>query len=289
MSLQHTDFAVPPRPSRLVPTLWALVAGVIIIVAAAGLPIDWSDLGAVPGQVWHYSVLMFENPNWEKLPRALFEMWRSISMAWVGAIMCVVVSIPLGMLAARSVGPAWVRLPLRWLFAVIRAVPEVIIALILLTITGLTPFTGALALGIAGIGTQGKWVYETVESVQEGASEAVRAAGGGTAEVTRWALWPAAAPTLMSFALYRFEINIRTSAVLGLVGAGGIGTMLANYTNFREWDTVGMLLIVVIVVTMLMDAISGAIRRRIMNGARMSTKAPAKPKRTRSRHVDRVG
>jgi len=194
---------------------------------------------------------------------------RPISMAWIGAILCVLVSIPLGMLAARGVGPAWIRLPLRGVFAVIRAVPEVIIALLLLTVTGLTPFTGALALGIAGIGTQGKWVYETIESVEEGASEAVRAAGGGTAEVTRWALWPAAAPALMSFALYRFEINIRTSAVLGLVGAGGIGSMLANYTNFRQWDTVGMLLIVVVVATMTIDAISGAIRRRITQGARV--------------------
>src|SRR5699024_619560 len=140
-------------------------------------------------------------------------------------------------------------------FAIIRAFPEVIIALILLTVTGLTPFTGALALGIAGIGTQGKWVYETLESAQEGASDAVRAAGGTTAEVTRWARRPAAAPSLMSFALYRFEINIRTSAVLGLVGAGGIGSMLSNYTNFREWDTVGMLLIVVIVVTMFFDLV----------------------------------
>jgi phosphonate transport system permease protein len=180
---------------------------------------------------------------------------------------------------------------MRGVFAVIRAVPEVIIALILLTITGLTPFTGALALGIAGIGTQGKWVYETIESVQEGASEAVRAAGGGTAEVTRWALWPAAAPALLSLALYRFEINIRTSAVLGLVGAGGIGSMLANYTNYRQWDTVGMLLIVVVVVTMTMDAISGAIRRRITRGPGIArTTRTALPARTtRSRNVDRVG
>lgn len=281
MNTAKTTFVVPPRPSRLAPTLAAVIVGVIVIAATVGLPIDWSDLGAVPGQVLHYGTLMFESPNWEKLPRALFEMWRSISMAWIGAILCVVVSIPLGMLAANTVGPVWVRLPLRGLFAVIRAVPEVIIALILLTITGLTPFTGALALGIAGIGTQGKWVYETIESVQEGASEAVRAAGGGTAEVTRWALWPAAAPALMSFALYRFEINIRTSAVLGLVGAGGVGSMLANYTNFREWDTVGMLLIVVVVATMIVDAISGAIRRRITEGART-------PKKARSRDVDRV-
>lgn len=259
---------LPKRPSLLGPTLAAIVVGAVVLAATVTLPIDWKDLGSIPAKIAHYTALMFESPNWEKLPRALFETWRSISMAWIGAILCVIVSIPLGMLAARGVGPAWVRIPLRGLFAVIRAVPEVVIALILLTITGLTPFTGALALGIAGIGTQAKWVYETVESVQDGAPEALRAAGGGTAEVTRWALWPAAAPALISFALYRFEINIRTSAVLGLVGAGGIGSMLANYTNFREWDTVGMLLIVVVIATMIMDATSGSIRRRITAGPR---------------------
>lgn len=263
-----TPSLVPPaRPSRLWQTLFAVVAGIVILAAGAGLQITWSDLPALPGQVAEYLRLMFAAPDWSRLPRALLETWRSISMAWIGAILCVVVAIPLGMLAATGVGPAWLRTILRGIFAVIRAVPEVIIALVLLTVTGLTPFTGALALGIAGIGTQGKWVYEAVESVQEGASEAVRAAGGTTAQVTRWALWPAVAPTLMSFALYRFEINIRTSAVLGLVGAGGIGSMLSNYTNYRQWDTVGMLLIVVVAATMLMDAVSGSIRRRIMEGA----------------------
>ncbi|HIY66674.1 MAG TPA: phosphonate ABC transporter, permease protein PhnE [Candidatus Agrococcus pullicola] len=261
--------SAPPRPSKLWPTLFATAAGVLVLVATAGLDIAWSELPELPGQVWHYLVLMFASPDWERLPRALFETWRSISMAWIGAILCVVVSIPLGMLAAKGVGPAWLRTGLRGVFAVLRAVPEVIVALVLLTVTGLTPFTGALALGIAGIGTQGKWVYETIESVQEGASEAVRAAGGSTAEVTRWALWPAAAPSLLSFALYRFEINIRTSAVLGLVGAGGIGSMLSNYTNYRQWDTVGMLLIVVVVATMIIDAISGRIRHRIMEGAKV--------------------
>ena len=263
---RELQLPLPKRPSHLASTVTSVIVAAIVLIAAVGLPVDWNDLGALPAQLLNYGSLMFESPNWEKLPRALFETWRSISMAWIGAMLCVFAAIPLGILAARGVGPAWVRMPLRALFAVIRAVPEVIIALVLLTITGLTPLTGAIALGLAGIGTQGKWVYETIESVQEGASEAVRAAGGGTAEVTRWALWPAAAPALMSFALYRFEINIRTSAVLGLVGAGGIGSMLANYTNFREWDTVGMLLIVVVIATMVVDAISGAIRRRIMQG-----------------------
>ncbi|MBY6060103.1 phosphonate ABC transporter, permease protein PhnE [Microbacterium esteraromaticum] len=265
-----TALNVPARPSRLWQTVFAVLAGLVILIAAAGLPITWSDVPKIPENVAKYLGLMFGPPNWEKLPRALMEMWRSISMAWLGAIMCVVISIPLGIVAAHGVGPAWLRLSLRGVFAVIRAVPEVIIALILLTVTGLTPFTGMLALGIAGIGTQAKWVYEAIESAEEGASEAVRAAGGTTAEVTRWALWPAVSPALMSFALYRFEINIRTSAILGMVGAGGIGSMLTNYTQFREWDTVGMLLIVIVVVTMTIDAISGAVRRRIMEGARSS-------------------
>lgn len=256
----------PVRRRRTAATVWAVVVGGVVVAATAGLQIDWRELGQLPAELLRFGTLMFTDPDWERLPRALFEMWRSISMAWIGAILCVVLSIPLGILAARGVGPRWVRLPLRGIFAVTRAVPEVIIALLLLTVTGLTPLTGALALGIAGIGTQAKWVYETIESAEEGTSEAVRAAGGTTAEVARWALWPAVAPALMSFALYRFEINIRTSAVLGLVGAGGVGSMLANYTNFRAWDTVGMLLIVVIVATMIIDAISGAIRRRIMQG-----------------------
>ncbi|MEO7126254.1 MAG: phosphonate ABC transporter, permease protein PhnE [Nakamurella sp.] len=259
--------ALPTPPSRTRATLVAVAVGIVVLVATGSLNISWTHLGDVPARVAKYLGLMFSSPNWDKFPRALTETWRSISMAWLGAVGCVFIATPLGMLAARGVGPAWLRFILRRIFAVIRAIPEVILALLLLTVTGLTPLTGALALGIAGIGTQGKWVYETIESAQVGAAEAVLAAGGNTAEVTRWALWPAVAPALMSFALYRFEINIRTSAVLGLVGAGGIGSMLANYTNYRQWDTVGMLLIVVVVITMIFDVISGAIRRRIMAGA----------------------
>ncbi|PRZ03866.1 phosphonate transport system permease protein [Isoptericola sp. CG 20/1183] len=257
---------LPPRPSRLAQTVATAVVGLVLLVSVTTLDVEWAELRGLPAAVGEYGVLMFADPDWSRLPRALFEMWRSISMAWLGALLCVVVSIPLGMLAADGVGPAWLRLALRGVFAVIRAVPEVIIALVLLTVTGLTPFTGALALGIAGIGTQGKWTYETIETLRDGAADAVRAAGGGRTAVIRWALWPAALPALLSFALYRFEINIRMSAVLGIVGAGGIGSMLANYTNYRAWDTVGMLLIVVVVTTMVVDAVSGALRRRIMEG-----------------------
>ena len=266
-ALAPARLAVPSRPrSWSVRLAWTAVA-IALLVAFWDLDIPWSDLAALPADLVHYGQLMFADPDWSRLPEALFQTWRSVAMAWVGALLGVVLSTVLGFPAAEGVGPLWLRLPLRWMFAVIRAVPEVVIAIIILTVTGLTPFTGALALAIGGIGTHAKWTYETLEAVPGGTSEAVRASGGGLLHVARWGLWPAAAPELMSLALYRFEINVRTSAILGLIGVGGIGDMLTGYTRYREWDTVGVLLIVVIVVTMLIDAISGRIRRRIVEGA----------------------
>ena len=260
--------AVPARPRRLAVRAAQLLTGVVVLAAVLHLRIGWSDLADLPGALGHYLDLMFSHPDWTRLPYALQQTWVSVQMAWVGALLGVVVSTVLGIPAAQGVGPLWLRLPLRGVFAVLRAVPEVIIAIVILTVTGLTPFTGALALAIGGIGTHGKWTYETIEAVPAGTAEAVRAAGGSLLEVARWGLWPTAAPELMSLALYRFEINVRTSAILGLIGVGGVGDLLTGYTQYRQWDAVGVLIVVVIAVTMAIDAVSGAIRRRITGGAR---------------------
>lgn len=267
MTAAALPIRVPHRPSRILVRAAATAVSVLLVAAFWHLGIEWDKLASLPSRVGHYGALMFSDPNWSKIPEALYQTWRSVAMAWVGALLGVVLSTALGIPAAAGVGPWWLRLPLRGLFAVIRAIPEVIIAIVILTVTGLTPFTGALALAIGGIGTHGKWTYETIESVPHGAAEAVKACGGNVLEVARWGLWTAAAPELMSLALYRFEINVRTSAILGLIGVGGIGDMLTGYTQYREWDTVGVLIIVVIVITMSIDALSGAIRRRIMEGA----------------------
>lgn len=233
--------AIPPRPRRPLRALaWAGVTAAVVL-AFWSIEVNWGRLADLPAEVVRYLWLMFSDPNWEKLPEALWQTWRSIEMAWLRAL-------------------------LRGLFALIRAVPEIIIAIVILSVTGLTPFTGALALAVNGIGTLGKWGYEAVEAVPAGPIEAARAAGGSTTEVLRWGVWPQAAPAFWSFWLYRFEINVRSSAVLGLIGVGGIGDMLTSYTQYREWATVGVLLIVVVAATVLVDAASGAIRRRITEG-----------------------
>ncbi|WP_368858791.1 PhnE/PtxC family ABC transporter permease, partial [Cellulomonas sp. GbtcB1] len=105
------------------------------------------------------------------------------------------------------------------------------------------------------------------EGIGRGPVEAVRAAGGSGSHVLRWGVWPEVLPAFGSFWLYRFEVNVRSSAVLGLIGVGGIGGLLTSYTQYRQWSAVGVLLVVVVVVTVAIDAASGAPRRRIMEGA----------------------
>ena len=172
--------------------VWGAWAGILVILALSFgyIDVNFSALKQLPANIWHYLVLMFANPDWSKLGEALLQTWRSVAMAWIGALLGVVLSTILGVLAANTVSPGWVCLPLRALFAIIRAVPEIIIAIIILTVTGLTPFTGALALAIGGIGTHAKWTYEAIETAPTGPAEAVKASGGTLAEMVRWGTWP---------------------------------------------------------------------------------------------------
>ena len=109
------------------------------------------------------------------------------------------------------------------LFNAIRAVPELIVAMLLLTVTGLGPWAGALAIGLHSVGTLGKLSTEVIETSDEGPLEAITAAGGTFVEKMRWGMVPQVLPTVIGYWLFRFEINVRASAVLGLIGAGGIG------------------------------------------------------------------
>jgi phosphonate transport system permease protein len=157
--------------------------------------------------------------------------------------------------------------PTRALLSAIRAFPELILAIILIVPFGLGPFTGALAIGLHSIGTLGKLSSEVIEGVDQGPIEAIGAAGGTLMEQMRFGIVPQAMPTIVSYWLYRFEINIRASAVLGLVGAGGIGAEIVARLSFRaDWPKAGAALLATIAVVLIVDAVSSSIRRRIITG-----------------------
>ena len=259
--------AARPRPPRN-PLRTAVWVGIVALFAVSlyGIEIRWDRLLDLPQNLLRYAGLMFAPPDFSALGKAVSATVESVQMAWFGTILGIIVSFPLSFLAAANIGPIWLRWPLRVVFAVIRAVPEVVIAILILSVTGLTAFTGALAIAIGSVGTLGKWGYEAIEGAEKGPIEAARAAGGSTAQIVRWGLWTDVSPEVFAFWLYRFEINVRASAILGLIGAGGIGSMLVDNVQYRQWGAVGMLLIVVVVITVIIDQISGQVRRRIVDG-----------------------
>lgn len=260
----------PQKPSTLKRNLWFLGAAALFVWAALTVDIDITDLASLPsGLARVFSEMFLEGgPDWSFLDSAVPAMIESLQMAWVGTIIGAVLSLPLGFLGARNVSSSLVSNVMRQILNAIRAFPELILAIaIFIPIAGLGPVAGALAIGIHSAGTLGKLTAEAIEGIDEGPMEAARAAGARGLQVQRWGVLPQVLPELIGFWLYRFEINIRAGAVLGVVGAGGIGFLLDQTIKFSRYPQAGTAIIVVVVATILVDTVSGFVRRRIIEGA----------------------
>lgn len=266
----------PSAPSKLPATIGLLVGAAVVIGAIILVDANWDRLPDLPPALAQYVGFMAdgvlqvptEDPYADYWTRALSAMIETLQMAWIGTVIGAVLSFPAGFLAARNVAPAPVVFATRQVLNMIRAVPEVVFGIvIMLPIFGLGPLAGALAIGVGSVGTLGKLTSEAVEGIDTGPVESARAAGAGSLSTVRWTIVPQVLPEVVAFWLYRFEINIRASAIFGLLGAGGIGFLLNQLFQHRYWDRIGITLVVIIVVTMIVDQISGTIRHRIIGGA----------------------
>ncbi|MDJ0769084.1 MAG: phosphonate ABC transporter, permease protein PhnE [Ilumatobacter sp.] len=260
----------PERPVAARNWRWGIT--VLLIVGAvwsfSGLDASLGDVVRAPGKGWDIVRQMWP-PDFRTVydRGAVGKIFESLYVAWIGTIIGALLSFPLSFLAATNVAPIAVRVPIRQLFNAIRAVPELIVAMLLLTVTGLGPWAGALAIGLHSIGTLGKLSTEVIETSDEGPLEAISAAGGQWVSKMRWGMIPQVLPTVIGYWLFRFEINVRASAVLGLIGAGGIGGELVSQLNFRNFPETGAVLIMVIAMVLIIDTISGFARRRIIAGS----------------------
>lgn len=261
--------SAPPLPTR--PVDWFRRVGTIAVVvlvvwSLVDLDIKWERLVDLPADLWRVAVLMFGDMPWDETGKLVAALWESVSIAWLGTMIASLFAIPLSFLAAENL----VGRPVSWLtrqvFNVLRAVPEVILAIALIPIFGLTPMAGVLAIAIGSVGTLGKLFYEVAEGIKPGPIEAVDATGAGRVQRLRWGVLPQLLPEYASFVLYRFEVNIRASAVMGLIGAGGIGNDIAQALRFKEFGTAGLGLVIIIVGTIAIDYLSGLVRRRIIDG-----------------------
>lgn len=247
---------------------WGVTAGIIIpfIWAVAGLQISIDRVWQAPGQVMTLITGMLP-PDFSEMGRLMSKLLESIYVAWIGTMIGAIFSFPAGFAAAANIAPRWLFAPVRAVLSAIRAFPELILAIIFIVPFGLGPFTGALAIGLHSIGTLGKLTSEVIEGVDDGPIEAIQSSGGTRMMQMRFGVVPQAMPNIVAYWLYRFEINVRASAVLGLVGAGGIGAEIVARLRFRgDWPKAGAALILTIVAVLIIDAASAAIRRRIITG-----------------------
>ena len=191
--------------------------------------------------------------------------WTTVEIATLGSLLGALLAMPLGVLAARNLGaPPALAWPAKGLLDVCRAVHTLVFALVLVGIVGLGPTAGILAIGLHSMGSYGKLFAESIETLDMGAIDAVRATGARPAQVFFNAVWPAVVPQFVSSHLYVWEFNIRDSTILGLIGAGGLGLLISEATSLFQWGRLASILLVLIVLVASFDAMSRRIRRALL-------------------------
>lgn len=196
-------------------------------------------------------------------------MLETLQMAFVGTLLGFVLAVPLALLAARSVSLPSLVPWIRGILGVVRAIPVLLWALLFVVVLGLGPVAGTVALVVYTLGYLGKLFYEGMEGVNPEVLEAVRGVGASRIQLARFVILPEAANLLLSQLIFMFEYNVRSSAVLGFVGAGGIGFYIFSYINIFQYQKLMTAILLTLAVVLILDFISLKIRDRFL--ARLTT------------------
>ncbi|HEX7196891.1 MAG TPA: phosphonate ABC transporter, permease protein PhnE [Candidatus Limnocylindria bacterium] len=207
----------------------------------------------------------FLEPNWAFLPDTLGPMLETFQMAVISAFIGCAVALPVSFLASRITAPnVAAYIADRSLLSIVRAIPDILYALIFVAAVGIGPLAGMLALLFFNIGVVAKLLSETVDGVDPGPIEATHAAGGNRLQTTRWAVLPQVLPNYVAYSLYTFELNIRASTVIGIVGAGGMGQLLNAQRAFFRYDNMVVIIIELFVIVFVIEFFSIRLRRRLV-------------------------
>ncbi len=187
----------------------------------------------------------------------------TLQIALLGTLLGTVVALPLGLLAANNLTPEWVHHPVKIFLSTLRSIPVLLLGLLFVRAVGLGPFPGVLAIAVHSIGMAGKLYAEECETAYAGVWEAMDSTGATWLQKVRFAIWPQVAPQITSLTLFRFEMNIRDSAVLGLVGAGGIGLWMDIYVRSFQYPRVCTILLTTILIVLVVDQCSVRLRKAL--------------------------
>jgi len=199
-------------------------------------------------------------PETHILDTLIDAMVETIEIAFVGTILGVLISLPLALLATRTIFGPFISLPARILISAFRTVPSLLWGVVWVIAYGLGPEAGALGVACYSVGFLGKLYYESFEAVDSEVLEAVRGAGTNRLQLIIYAVLPESTNSLISHLLFMFEYNIRASTIMGFVGAGGIGFYMLGYVQLLQYENLMTALLLTFAVVMSVDLLSGRLR-----------------------------
>ena len=254
--------AAAQRPGWLYYAGWA-AALAFLGWAWKGAEIRPLDLARDAGNIAIYLSDFFP-PDFRDWRIYMGEMLVTLHIAVWGTLLAVLAAVPLGLAASANVAPAWIHQPVRRLMDACRAINEMVFALLFIVAVGLGPFAGVLALFVHTTGTLAKLFSEAVESIDPRPVEGIRATGAHPLVEIVYGVIPQVLPLWVSFTLYRFESNVRSASVVGMVGAGGIGVVLFEVIRGFQYAQTCAVLIILVVSVSLIDLLSARLRRRFI-------------------------
>ena len=223
----------------------------------------WTNLFSDAGNMAEYASGFLE-PNFSHLDYYIEEMVLTVQIAVWGSVLSVIAAVPFGILSSSNMAPVWVVQPVRRLMDAFRAINELVFAVLFVVAVGLGPFAGVMALFIHTTGVLAKLFSEAVEAIDPRPVEGIRTTGATKVQEVVYGVIPQVLPLWISYALYRFESNVRSATVLGLVGAGGIGQVMFESIRSFQYSESATILLVVIVTVSLIDLISQYFRKRVI-------------------------
>ena len=245
-------------------TDWPVRIGLVLLAlyavyAASTLGLSWDRVATGFGEGGRFLARLFP-PNFERWELLVEGMVESLQIAVLASALGILLSLPLGLLAARNLSPWWVSTPTRAFIAVCRSLHYVIVAIVFVKAIGFGALAGTAALVVASVGFVAKLFAEAIEEISMKPLEAMRATGAPFASVLTYGVLPQVASRFLGFCIYQLDSNLRNSTLVGIVGAGGIGgTLFAAFKRF-DYDFVCAILIAIIALIFLAELVSGRVR-----------------------------
>ncbi|MXN65522.1 phosphonate ABC transporter, permease protein PhnE [Stappia sp. GBMRC 2046] len=244
---------------------WGLfiAAAIYLVLSVGSLEVNWARVSEGLIRGWRF-IVAFLSPDFTTRGGDIRDgLVESAIITVASTVVGILISIPIGLGAARNIAPLPMYLVCRGIIALSRALNEIIVAILMVAIFGFGPLAGFITLSFATIGFLSKLLAEDIEDMDRVQAEAIRSTGASWLQWINYGVQPQVLPRVIGLSMYRLDINFRESAVLGLVGAGGIGATLNTAFDRYEFDTAAAILLIIILTVMALEYASGIIRARV--------------------------